>query len=176
MLLLILFILVPIAEIAMFMLVGDLIGFWPTLGVVVVTAFIGTYLLRQQGLSVLMQAQNSSAEGKIPVQSIMDGVFLLVAGAFLLTPGILTDIVGFSFMIPAVRRFFGNYLYKKFAKNISVSTFGFDINTPPENRQTGTHHMPPDDGPIIEGEIIVEETESNTEAKDPNKGSPWHKK
>ncbi len=184
---LIIFILVPIAEIAMFMLVGDLIGFWPTLATVIITAFIGTTLLRQQGLSVLRQAQETGARGEIPVQSVMDGLFLIIAGAFLLTPGILTDIVGFSFLIPAVRKVIGTYLYKKFSKNITVSTFGFDIHS--ENSPHGASSFnqkpfadpsPPQDfpeatGPIIDGEIIEEETKPSSSHTKNSDNSPWKK-
>ncbi len=188
--LLLLFILVPLAEIAMFMFVGDLIGFWPTLAVVLVTAFIGTYLLKQQGLAVLSQAQSASGRGELPINSVIDGVFLLIAGAFLLTPGILTDIIGFSFMIPAVRRFLGTYLYKKFAKNISVSTFGFESHSfgqnpfePDPTDFRSPHHnpqnhnpMPHSDGPIIDGEIIDPKPSDKKDGTSQSDDSPWQKK
>ncbi len=102
-LILFLLIAVPIAEIAVFIAVGERIGLWPTLGLVVLTALVGTALLRHQGLSTLMRAQESLAEDRFPVTEVFDGVCLLLAGALLLTPGFVTDGVGLLLFVPALR-------------------------------------------------------------------------
>lgn len=97
------FILVPIIEIAIFIEVGGEIGLWNTLAVVVLTAIVGTWMLRAQGLRTLRRAQDSLARQVFPVTEVFDGLCLLVGGAFLLTPGFLTDAVGFLLFLPPVR-------------------------------------------------------------------------
>ncbi len=97
------FIGVPIVEIAVFIEVGGWLGLWPTIAVVVGTAMAGTAMLRHQGLSVLARAQQSLARQELPVAEIVDGVCLLLAGALLLTPGFVTDALGFVLMVPGLR-------------------------------------------------------------------------
>ncbi|GAA0577087.1 FxsA family protein [Caenispirillum bisanense] len=98
-----LFIAVPIIEIAVFIQVGGLIGLWPTIAIVVATAFAGTFLLRQQGLATLGRAQEAMARGEMPLREVFDGACLLVAGVLLLTPGFVTDTVGLLLFLPPVR-------------------------------------------------------------------------
>ncbi len=101
--LLLAFILTPIVEIAVFIEIGGQIGLWPTLAIVVITAMVGTALLRAQGLATLTSARHSLARGEFPVRQVFDGACLLVAGALLLTPGFVTDGVGLSLFLPPVR-------------------------------------------------------------------------
>jgi len=112
--LLLLMIGVPIAEIAVFIEVGGRIGLGPTLGTVVLTAAIGTALLRHQGLATLRRFQESLAQNRMPMTELFDGLCLLVAGALLLTPGFVTDGVGLVLFFPparaALRRLLGRYL------------------------------------------------------------------
>lgn len=105
--LLLVFIAVPLLEIALLIKAGSSFGFWPTIAIVIFTAFLGTFMLRWQGLSVMARANEALRAGRMPVESVADGVFLLLAGAFLLTPGLLTDGVGFAFLVPQVRRWLG---------------------------------------------------------------------
>ncbi|MFQ5974043.1 MAG: FxsA family protein, partial [Alphaproteobacteria bacterium] len=83
---------VPLIEIAVFIQVGGIIGLWPTIAVVVLTAVIGAALLREQGSATLTRAQREMAERRIPVRELFDAVCLLLAGALLLTPGFVTDL------------------------------------------------------------------------------------
>ena len=101
--LLIIFIAIPIIEIALFIQVGGLIGLWPTLLIVVLTAFIGTTLLRSQGMAALSNLQNSVGSGQNPMDHIAHGALILIAGVVLLTPGFFTDAVGFALLIPPIR-------------------------------------------------------------------------
>jgi UPF0716 protein FxsA len=94
----------PILEIAVFIEVGERIGLWSTLGLVVLTAVIGTALLRQQGLATLASARTTIERGGMPVQEVLDGICLLIAGAFLLTPGFITDGFGAALLLPPLRR------------------------------------------------------------------------
>ncbi|GAB4354111.1 MAG: membrane protein FxsA [Gammaproteobacteria bacterium] len=103
-LLFILFLVVPIAEIYLLIQVGQRIGALPTVGLVVATAVLGAALLRQQGLSTLMQARRMMDRGELPAIPLLEGLFLVFGGALLLTPGFVTDGVGFLCLVPAVRR------------------------------------------------------------------------
>ena len=115
--LLLMFIGVPILEIAVFIQAGELIGLWPTLATVVVTAIIGTALLRAQGLATLARARQSLDQGKMPVEEIYVGLCLLVAGLLLLTPGFVTDSVGFLLFLPPFRRAVGRFLKSFLARH-----------------------------------------------------------
>jgi UPF0716 protein FxsA len=94
---------VPLLEIAIFIEVGGLIGLWPTIGLVVLTAAAGTALLRSRGLATLERAREALARYQVPVAEVFDGMCLILAGALLLTPGLLTDAAGLVLFIPAVR-------------------------------------------------------------------------
>lgn len=93
----------PIIEIAVFIEAGGVIGLWPTLGVVVLTAFIGTALLRHQGLATLARVRTSMEAGRLPVAELFDGLCLLIAGVLLLTPGFVTDGLGLLLFAPPLR-------------------------------------------------------------------------
>lgn len=99
-----LFLTVPLAEIYVLLEVGSILGVLPTVAAVVLTALIGAALVRAQGFSTLMRIRSSLDAGEIPAVAMLEGAFLLVAGALLLTPGFLTDSVGFAFLCPPVRR------------------------------------------------------------------------
>lgn len=101
--LLILFITVPVVELALFLTVGDWIGLPITLAVVILTGFLGAWLTKSQGLRVLQRYRQSLSEGRLPHQEVIEGLLILVAGAVLLTPGFLTDAVGFLLLTPPVR-------------------------------------------------------------------------
>lgn len=94
---------VPIFEIALFIQVGGLIGLWPTLAVVVLTALAGTAVMRIQGLQALDRLRASLAGGGNPAGPIAHGALILIAGMLLLTPGFFTDTVGLLLLVPAVR-------------------------------------------------------------------------
>jgi len=97
------FVIVPIIEITVLMHVGELLGAWPTIAIVVFTAWLGAKYVRQQGLATLQSVQTKMAQGEMPSGEIITGVMLLVAGVLLVTPGFVTDIFGLSLLIPAVR-------------------------------------------------------------------------
>ena len=100
---LLIFIAVPLIELALLIKLGGWIGIWPTLGLIVLTAIVGTALLRQQGFKTLNKVVETLQAGKAPVVPMVEGALLLIAGAFLLTPGILTDLTGGALLVPAVR-------------------------------------------------------------------------
>lgn len=107
------FLAVPLIEIALFIQVGGLIGLWPTLGIVVLTAILGTYLVRTQGLMAMANLRMSFSRLEDPSESLAHGAMILVAGALLLTPGFFTDTVGFALLMPPVRGAVFAYLRKR---------------------------------------------------------------
>ena len=133
------FLLVPIIEIALFIQVGGLIGLWPTLAVVVLTAVIGTALVRTQGRMALANLQRSFAELDDPTEPLAHGAMILIAGALLLTPGFFTDFVGFALLVPGIRA----AVFNAAKSRVTVSSFSY-----------GTAQRPPRDrGDVIEGEF-----------------------
>lgn len=110
-----LFVLVPVIELMLLIELGGLVGTLPTLAMIVVTGMVGATLARRQGLQTVANIQAETAAGRLPAASLIDGVTILVAGALLLTPGILTDVVGFSLLVPAVRSPLRGWLGRRFA-------------------------------------------------------------
>jgi UPF0716 protein FxsA len=100
------FLLIPIAEIYVLIRVGSIIGAFSTIALIVFTAVLGSVLIRAQGLATLARVRNSLEHNEIPAVELMEGMCLLVAGALLLTPGFVTDSIGFILLIPPLRRSF----------------------------------------------------------------------
>ena len=115
-LILLLFIAVPIAEIIIFIEAGNLIGLWATLLMVILTAIVGTSMLRQQGVSVLRRAEEALQRNELPMEEVVTGICLLVSGALLLTPGFLTDSIGFALLVPPFRHFLGALVFRHIRK------------------------------------------------------------
>ncbi|MFT5321458.1 MAG: UPF0716 protein FxsA [Pseudohongiellaceae bacterium] len=155
------FIVVPIVEMLLLFEVSDHIGGLYTVGLVVLTAAIGIQVLKQQGLSTLTRAQKRLESGELPAQEILEGLFLAVGGAFLLTPGFITDTAGFIFLIGPTRKLLVRWLIRSgkitlFASGSSGSTFT-GSNFSRSNRQQ-------DD--VYEGEYSTEKPE-NSRLKEP---------
>ncbi|HFQ91737.1 MAG TPA: FxsA family protein [Chromatiales bacterium] len=119
--LLILFITVPLLEIYLLIQVGGVIGALPTVFLVVFTAVLGVFLIRRQGLSTMQRVQATIAQGEIPAVEMLEGTFLLISGALLLTPGFFTDTLGFLCLVPPLRR---HLILKFLEKNIIVKNPG----------------------------------------------------
>lgn len=103
-LLLVLFLVVPIAEIWVLIEVGSVVGAVATIGLVVLTAVVGAALMRAQGLATLFRARAAMAKGEVPALELLEGAVILIAGALLLTPGFITDAAGFACLVPSLRR------------------------------------------------------------------------
>ena len=119
--LLLAFIIVPIVEIGLFIKVGDFIGLWPTLLIVIFTAVIGTSLVRSQGIQVLTKLQKTFFTMQNPTEPLAHGAMILFAGALLLTPGFFTDVLGIFLLFPSFRTF----LMRKIILKFSVRNFAF---------------------------------------------------
>lgn len=156
---------VPIVEIAVFIKVGGWLGLWPTVAVVVLTAMLGTALLRQQGFAVLLRVRESLAAGRLPMDEVFDGLCLLVAGALLLTPGFVTDAIGFLLFVPPVRA------YVRRAVGAWLLSSGRVHASWPGG--PGAPPGPPPGGPtVIEGEY--EEIDERRPPRDDG-GNPWRR-
>lgn len=102
--LLLLFTVVPLAELALLIRVGELVGVGATIGLVILTGLLGAWLTRLEGARVLRRVRAEMEAGRVPTDQLLDGMLVLVAGAVLLTPGLITDAIGFFLLIPAGRR------------------------------------------------------------------------
>jgi len=147
----VLFLVIPIVEIFFLIKVGEIIGAWPTIFLVVLTAVIGAGLLRQQGLSVLTRFQNNIGKGKLPAQEMVEGIILAVGGALLMTPGFVTDTIGFLCLLPFSRGFIAKYIIKRSSIQMKAQMSGVS---------QGSYRQQRDD--IIEAEY-TEVTESALE-------------
>lgn len=136
-LLLVPFVLLPLLELFILILVGSRIGAAPTIGLVLLTAAIGVLLLRQQGYSTLLRAREKLEQGQVPAEEMLGGVFVAAGGFLLLLPGFLTDLVGLCCLLPPLRRL----LLKRFLR----PWFASGLVARSQRRQTR--------GRIIEGEF-----------------------
>ena len=132
---LILFITIPLVEIAILINIGKIIGAGYTIALVIGTAFLGVSLLRIQGISTLAKVQANITRGQLPATELIEGLILLISGVLLLTPGFFTDMLGFLMLVPILRQRLAETFFVNFMKN--------HINI----RQTQTRS-----GNIIEGE------------------------
>ena len=165
-LLILIFIGVPILEIAVFIQAGKLIGLWPTLAAVVVTAVVGVALLRAQGLAALGRARRQLDQGQIPVAEVFTGLCLLIAGALLLTPGFITDTAGFLLLIPPVQQTLGRWIITALFRspNSRVWVDGEEIIRPPEDTRA-----PPKDAIDVEYTEIPEPDDRTAAGRRPQK-------
>lgn len=117
--LLLLFTIVPVLELALLVWLGQQVGFWPTVGLIVGTALLGSYLAHREGLSALARFRERVASGGMPGSELTDGIIILIAGALLLTPGVLTDLVGFLGLFPPTRAVVKRLITKRFQRGMT---------------------------------------------------------
>lgn len=158
---------VPFLEIALLIKVGQAIGFWPTLLLIVLSASFGSYVLYAQGFQVLGRAMATIQRGKSPMAPVIDGIFILLAGVLLIMPGFLTDAAGLALLVPYLRHRFAVWCLKGLVRSPELRAFLFGERAPPSGRgsagtgETGRSHADgrprqsqfDGDGPIIEGEF-----------------------
>src|SRR3954447_1053478 len=126
--LILLFIIVPIVEIYVIIQVGQAIGPWWTIALLIADSILGAWLMRHQGRSAWRRFNEALAAGKVPHKEVFDGVLVIMGGALLLTPGFLTDIVGLFFLLPPtralIRAMSGRFVKRRIALGEAVWTFG----------------------------------------------------
>jgi len=121
---LLLFVFLPMVELYLLIMLGSRIGAMPTIGLIVFTGVLGATLARQQGLSVLSKIQREMASGNPPTQELVEGALIVVGGIVLLTPGIITDLFGFSLLVPPIRKALCKALTQSVTKSVG-KTAGF---------------------------------------------------
>jgi UPF0716 protein FxsA len=141
-LLLLLFIVVPIVELAAILQVGEWIGFWPTLGLLVVDSILGAMLMRSQGRAAWRRFNAALAEGRAPAREVIDGGLVIFGGALLLTPGFVTDIFGISLLLPPTRAVIRRLLVRRLSHRMVVSVAGARAAPFPRRpRRPGDHDV-----------------------------------
>ena len=153
------FLAVPLIEIALFIQIGGIIGLWPTLLIVILTAVLGTYLVRTQGLMAIGNLQSSFSKLQDPTEPLAHGAMILFAGALLLTPGFFTDALGFALCVPFIR----SRVFHALRQKVKVQSFSMGSNGP-QPRQ-------PYDPNVIDGDF--EEVENDP--SNPSGPSGWTK-
>jgi UPF0716 protein FxsA len=151
---LLIFLLVPVIEIYLFIEVGSRIGFFATIGLCFLTAIIGSWIVRSQGIGLLVRAQSDLNQGVVPARAMGEGAMVSFAGMLLIVPGFFTDLMGFLLLIPFVRR----AVMARIGRNFRVAG-----GAPSGERF---------DGPIIEGE--AHEIRPGDE-QPANENSPWRR-
>lgn len=116
-----LFAIIPVIELALLIKLGSYIGILNTIIIVILTAVIGAYMVRLEGIGVIYRIQNNMRQGTFPAEELIDGMMILIAGALLLTPGFFTDIIGFLMVFPvsrnAIKKIVKRYIEKKISSN-----------------------------------------------------------
>ncbi len=160
--LLILFIAMPLLEIAVFIQMGQAIGIWMTILIVIATAVIGTTVLHAQGFAVWQRFGETMRQGAPPIEPVTEGVLLLIAGALLLTPGLITDAVGAILLVPPLRQLIARWgINRLLGRGIFTVHHSTNAHEPPPNEPPESHRSET----IIEGEFTrVDEQTINPNA------------
>ena len=109
-----LFIIIPLVELWVLIEIGKQIGAWETIGLCIVTGVLGAFLVQLEGLKVWARLQYELMQFRMPTKEIIDGVLILIGGIVLLTPGVITDFIGLTLLLPFTRPLYRNYLQRKF--------------------------------------------------------------
>ena len=150
-----LFVVVPLLELILLIEVGQVVGLWPTIALVVGTGAAGAALARAQGLKTLWAFQKSSASGQLPSKALQDGLAILVGGAFLLTPGLLTDLAGFLLLIPGTRAWIQRRVRKALVRRIADGRIQVAMMTPnPFGAGAGPFHADPE--PLVQDAEVID--------------------
>jgi UPF0716 protein FxsA len=139
------FIVVPLAELYVIFKVGDAIGIPLTLAILVADSVIGSLLLKSQGRAVWKRFNETMREGRIPHQEVLDGVLVIFGGAFLITPGFLTDIIGILLLVPPTRALFRRLVQRRIARRTVVARprASWDVEGTATERPEPDFELPP---------------------------------
>ncbi|MEL4472808.1 FxsA family protein [Shewanella algae] len=144
----IIFVLIPVVELSVLIRVGEVLGSWNTVALVILTAVVGVSLVRSQGLSTLMSVQKKLAAGEAPGQEIVEGMMLAMAGILLLIPGFVTDLIGLILLTPITRAPLARYFYQRMQLKV-VAGAQFRAGANPFE----TPHQRGQGGDVFEGEF-----------------------
>ncbi len=166
------FAVLPIVEIALLVNIGEQIGGWNMVGIVIFTAFVGAYLVRREGLSTLMQAQQKMQAGAMPGQEMAEGLLLVIAGVLLVTPGFITDGLGFLMSFPLTRPLIAKSMMKQVTVGMmngqnQTSHSSFQYQTSQNQAHNQAKWDPNQTGEdIIEGEFVTKDDVENNKRLD----------
>jgi UPF0716 protein FxsA len=146
------FVALPLVELALLIKTGQLIGFWATMGIVVGTGLLGAHVLMRQSWTTVRRMQEAVAKGQPPVAAVVDGAFLVVAGALLITPGLISDAVAILLLIPPIRHLVARWLVYVMLRRAQVTVGAFQAATEARGPH-GPSRAPSGEGPVIEGEF-----------------------
>lgn len=144
--LVLLFTLLPLAELWLLFQLSYAFGFWASLAIVLGTGIAGAALARWQGFQALQRLQTELQQGAMPAKTIADGALILVAGLLLITPGVMTDVAGLSLLIPPVRKVVMHLVRRQFGKHVQIHTSGLWEKTTDETIRGGST--------IVEGRVV----------------------
>jgi UPF0716 protein FxsA len=147
------FIAFPLIELALLIRTGQLIGVWPTLAIVIVTAAVGGIILHRQGFAMISRVTQAVEQGEPVVGPAVDGMFLVLAGALLIAPGLITDTLGFLLLIPPFRRLIGKWSLNTLMASPDVHVRIFTRRGQRPRDRGASNSNPSEGGPIIEGEF-----------------------
>jgi UPF0716 protein FxsA len=142
-LLVLVFLVVPIAELYVIYLVGDAIGIWLTLGLLAADSILGSLLLRTQGRSVWRRFNRELERGRMPHREVLDGVLVIFGGAFLITPGFITDVVGLVLLIPPTRAVVRRLVVRRLGRRFATSVAGRRTARDFDVEGSATEYEPP---------------------------------
>lgn len=146
------FIALPVCELALLIKSGQVIGFWATLGMVIGAGVLGAVIMSRQGVSVARRTRQALAQGRPPVGPVLDGAFLLLAGALLITPGFLTDLLALALLVPPIRRKVARWSVRRLVERAHVQVKVYEARRgggPGASPAAGERVA----GPVIEGEF-----------------------
>jgi UPF0716 protein FxsA len=118
------FIVIPLAELYVILQVGEALGVLPTIGLLVADSLLGSLLLRSQGRAVWRRFTQTMAEGRVPQREVLDGVLVIFGGAFLITPGFITDVIGLLLLLPPTRALIRRFVLRRIGRRFMVSASG----------------------------------------------------
>jgi UPF0716 protein FxsA len=148
-----LLIILPVAELAVLIKTGQLIGVWPTIALVIGMGLVGLLVISRQSYAAFNQTLEAMSEGRPPVAPVLDGLFLMLAGGLLLLPGLISDAAALVLLIPPVRRTIAGWVVRRVLASPYVH---FEMNVDGEVHEAGgpsPRGARPGEGPIIEGEF-----------------------
>jgi len=164
--LLLLFTLVPLTELGILVWIGTRTSVWFTLGIVVATGLLGAALARWQGWRTAAKIRSELQADRIPASALSDAPLIFLAGVLLITPGILTDILGFGLLVPPIRNYVKRLLVRRFNRHVAMQTDRFrasfrDFGDPFGNPPTGTHSAA---SKIIDVQIVDESAPDDSDS------------
>ena len=149
----------PVLELALLIKIGQAIGFWATLGLLVGAVVIGAIIMSRQGITVARRTREAIALGRPPVGPVLDGAFLLLAGALLITPGFLTDALALVLLVPPVRRKVARWCVRSLVERAHVQVKMYEAQNQGQNQSQGRSGPSPATGAPVEGPVIEGEFE-----------------